>query len=424
MSYPIVQQRPLDPSQKRGWLGLRGRARESGELPKPAAHQVLVYRVNGHYVVDNAERALNSEDVVEASHVSVVDMTRNAEVMVQLGIPSKDADQFTMQVTFVCTVSNPAVVVREGMTDAQAMLRAYLKSHNRIFELGLAHKLDDVNEVRRNVNAQVKAFATVKPPVMPGIDIEVRSVEVLTPAGLAEFERKRTQQQRQHRLVAEQQGFDQARELDQDEHTQLRSTKQQRHDLSREAERKDFDRYQRREDRLELNELSEAIRNDPQRVLLLAWEQGLLGPVEMAERMSAEARRVEDNAREDRAAELEHKRAMERAQLEQSTEDRRWRRDIEQQQLLWRREDESFRREDVRQQRQIKLEVIRELGKHGYLDMTNLDPNRLVDELTTKDDAPQVGPADETPALPSAADVDLEDDEDDEDTGVREEDAG
>ena len=122
MSYPIVQQRPLDPSKKRGWL--RGKARDATELPKPAAHHVLVFRVNGHYIVDNAERALNAEEVVEATHVSLVDMTRNAEIMVQLGIPSADAAEFTMQVTFTCTVTNPTVVVREGMTEAQTMLRA------------------------------------------------------------------------------------------------------------------------------------------------------------------------------------------------------------------------------------------------------------------------------------------------------------
>lgn len=117
-NYPITGGGPLEPAPKRGFLGLGRRYRDGSEVPKADAHQVLVYRVDGDYLVDRGRLGSSDEQVVNATHVSVVDMRRSAQVVVELPIPSRDASDFMMRVTFACTVTDPLVVVREGINAA------------------------------------------------------------------------------------------------------------------------------------------------------------------------------------------------------------------------------------------------------------------------------------------------------------------
>jgi hypothetical protein len=183
--YPITTRKRLVKAEKTRWF--RRAERSSADLLKPDAHHVLVYRVGGNYVLD-ADR-LNGADerVVQATHVSLVDMRRNAPVVVRLEIPSQDAASFEVLVTFTCTVTDAIAVVRGGV-DAQQALWSHLKAHNRIFELGLDFPLSAINEVRRVVSAQVKAYLTIRPPAVPGMTVEVASVEMTNPEVLAKYE--------------------------------------------------------------------------------------------------------------------------------------------------------------------------------------------------------------------------------------------
>lgn len=179
--YPVVVQRPLAQTRKRGPLGLLPRKREAHELPTVSAHEVMVYRVDGKYHLDTGQGRLSDQPVVEASHVSVVDLRRNTPVTVLLPIPSAEASEFTVEVTFVCTVTDPVEIVAEGLTDAGLALRAHLRKHRQIFELGLDHRLKDVNTVRRNASAQVFAYITERPLRLDGMTVELESVQVRTP---------------------------------------------------------------------------------------------------------------------------------------------------------------------------------------------------------------------------------------------------
>jgi hypothetical protein len=185
-TYPITARRRLEKAEKARWY--RRPERTGTDLLKPDAHHVLVYRINGDYVLDSDRMGGADERVVQATHVSLVDMRRNAPVVVRLEIPSKDAASFEVQVTFTCTVTDAIAVVRGGVDAGQA-LWSHLKAHNRIFELGLDFPLSEINEVRRVVSAQVKAYLTIRPPTVPGMTVSIASVEMTSPEVLADFEK-------------------------------------------------------------------------------------------------------------------------------------------------------------------------------------------------------------------------------------------
>ncbi|MEV6872837.1 hypothetical protein [Amycolatopsis sp. NPDC051128] len=424
--YPIVEQRSLDPAQVRGKFFWRKEYRRHDELPRPNAHQVFVYRVDGEYVLDSAQRRLDEEQVVNATHVSLVDLTRDAEVLVELAIPCVEAEDFTMRVTFVCTVTDAVSVVREGRGDAQTLLRAYLKSHHRIFELGLKYRLDEVNEVRRDVNAQVKAFTTLKPPVISGIAVELRSVEVLTPDEVRQLmgnrrsieyqhELNTTQQRLDHSLTKDRQHNDQLlgterliheQRLDRERthHTGVVEAERQRYELKLRGERNDFEREQRGHDREEITALASIIRDNPDSALANAYVTGSLDATELAERLLTENRHRAEIERMERQAEFDREHEEWLLETERGNEQRRWE-----------REDHGRARADTWRAKEIRLEVVRELAKRGHLDMTNLNANQLIAELTGAEPPEEI----EQGAKPELAAAQAEADDD---TGVREED--
>lgn len=434
--YPITGGGPLEPAPRRGFLGLGRRYRDGGEVPKADAHQVLVYRVDGDYLVDRGRLGPSDEQVVNATHVSVVDMRRSAQVVVELPIPSRDASVFTMRVTFACTVTDPLVVVREGI-NAASVLAAYLKSHRRIFELGLDYAVGDINDVRRDVNAQVMAYVTVKPPAIPGLGVLMASVEVLTPQELIKLEENSRAQRHSHRLENEQRqlqhrpetggeresqeladlraSYQRDTEYEQPRHDQLASTERQRHDQFLEAERSEFRRR-------ELNMALEMLGDDPRAALERAYYAGQLDAylagrsdqerfgdqfradrdqeraLEAAQEERHEQRELEAarEEREDRRQAAQWKRGKRLKEIEADREDRRLahggeqrrsdqERDERLQRLLWEREDmlrrESDQRDDRKRRLEINLEVLKILASRGHVDMVNLDVDRLVDEL-------------------------------------------
>ncbi|MEU5384557.1 hypothetical protein [Kitasatospora cineracea] len=250
--YPVVVQRPLAEPRKRDRFGLLPRRREAHELPTVSAHEVMVYRVDGKYHLDTGQRRLSDQQVVEASHVSVVDLRRNTPVTVTLAIPSAEASEFEVVVTFVCTVTDPVEIVEEGLTDAALALRAYLRSHRRFFELGLDHRLKDLNTVRRNVSAQVMAYTIERPLKARGMTAELESVQVRTPEVLSDFEQQRRtqefdltlafeQQRNHHTLNSQRQQYTQDLDDRDREHRHGALTADQANQLLLELERREFE---------------------------------------------------------------------------------------------------------------------------------------------------------------------------------------
>jgi hypothetical protein len=466
-NYPIVDQRSLDPTRKRGPFGLGRRLRDEDELLKPNAHEVLVYRVNGQYVMDNASRDGSHEQVVNATHVSQVDMSRNRRVMVPLEIPSSQGSLFSVQVLFMCTVTDPVVVVREGLRHAEATLDAYLRGRHRIFELGQDFRIDQINEVRRDVNAQIKAYTLVSPPTAPGMLVRLAGVEVLTPEEHAKFEHERLAQRQQSALRSEQLNLEhsldrdralntfdledirQRHEQDRDyrtvEQTFMTDAETQRHQQVLAAERGQFERD-------EFTKIADLVGTDPRRALQLAYAAGRMDQVELAQKLDDLAERdrdrqdaqreqarqdqlrQQDQEREDKQQELQAQRedklrelAMKREEMQLDREDQRIlaeaKRTDQQTAQRWSREDRlrhvEAAREDQRSRLEANLEVLTGLIKQGNFDgvAINLEKvDRFVDRVLEDAQASALDSSDRK-ELPDSVDAGPDPDVKDQDVG-------
>jgi hypothetical protein len=438
-SYPIIEERLLDPTPRRGMFGMGRQVRDGAQLPKPAAHQVLVYRVAGEFVLDPARLGRSDAEVVNATNVSVVDMRRDVEVAVQLPIPSGEASEFTVVVTFVCCVTDAVTVVRDGQSDAQAVLHAYLRGHRKIFELGLDHHMAEINEVRRMVNAQVTAYTTIKPPLIAGMSATLASVEVLTPQELAEFEKtrrgqreshtlRREQQDYEHRLLVEQRLGDQQLGKIGQQHDHDLQIRQHKQDMLVAADRQRFEQMMSAERQKSAHELeaqrrtfarqeaaeAAALLHSYDDVLRLAYASGEVDATKLAELLQADrdhaeglrraelerTREDEDRRRQEEREDLLLQCGWERedraAEREAERQDRQWQREQElrmaeerrrdaQQQKLWTREDalrrEVAEREEKQRRLDVSLNMLREVANHGHLDMVSVNVERLIAEI-------------------------------------------
>jgi hypothetical protein len=229
-NYPIIEQRSLAKAERGKPWGIGPRTRAASDLPLPNAHEAVVYKSGGRYVIDDGNSRLDDDHVRNATNITVVDMRVNAPVLAQLPIPAAGGAEFTVQVTFWCTVRKPDVVADAGLHDLTASLVLYLKQHQPLNHVGERAELDDVNQVRGDVNAAIRAYATHRPPDFPGLEVAVGSVEVLTPAEFAEFEHERRGRQRQGQLSSEEERQKHSLDAEKAELKQIRDSAQQRFD--------------------------------------------------------------------------------------------------------------------------------------------------------------------------------------------------
>jgi hypothetical protein len=207
--YPIIDQRSLPRASRRGPMGLAPPRREASELPMPNAHEVVVYKTEGTYIVDDGRSRPSDDHIVKATSITVVDMREDTPITVEATIPSAGVAEFTVQVTFLCTVKKPDEVVDAGLRDIKNSLKHYLIRHQPLFYLGEDHHLDQVAAVRRNVTAEVKAYYSVRPARFRGLDVKLGNIQVMTPDELRSKQREwelqgllsLEQQQLEHRLA-------------------------------------------------------------------------------------------------------------------------------------------------------------------------------------------------------------------------------
>jgi hypothetical protein len=464
-TYPIIDRRPLSLAEKARWFSKKTRKPE--ELPRPAAHQTLVYRVGGEYLLDNDRLTAVDERIVNATNVCVVDMRRNAPVVVKLEIPSADASYFEILVTFMCSVKDPITVVRGGV-DAYEALWGHLKAHNKIFELGLGYPLSEVNEVRRVVGAQVKAYLTIKPPTVSGMLVSFANVEVGSPKDLIEFKKKHRDKDFEQQLAWQERDYLHRREAGQAQHSQsmegvaLHHEQQldgRRHNHVRQVQTDDTEQelylQQRRSavgrSEFELN--MSMIDNDPRRALMAAFANGRIDAAGLAQQL----RELDDRDREALVREAEGQRNArmelmaagreerkldqdwEREKSEREREDRR-RQDQQAQEDRIReeaqdredrllkekneREDrtraDQERREDEWRRYDNEVNVLKQMAAQGHLSTSNVGADRLFAKVMRMPQ-PEVGTADAPPVGTKHAVPELEAEEDTS-RGVREED--
>jgi hypothetical protein len=410
-TYPIVEAHHLEPAATRGFLNMGRRKRKASELPKAGAHEAWVFRVDGDYVEDRGQLSRDDDRVVRADHVSLVNLGEGVPITVHLPVPSAEASDFTIQVTFACTVTDPTRVVRQNLS-AEETIRGYLRRDSKISHLGLKYRMTELNQVRLEASGRIRAYSEVKPLEVTGMRARLVSVEVLTPDEVAEVEREKRKARAAHDLETQRRGFSQDLEIDQDrhsrmladrqrmaryqvdeedlEHAQVTAIRKQRHEQMLQLEKMEFARR-------EVEQAVESIGGNPLRALIYAQSLGEIDAKDLAERMLAdrqqqeETRRLELEWQRDEGARTQRDERDDRNRRDdQEREDRIRRQDQERQDRLRRedleREDLVTHRREVREdnnrQLEIKLQVLQEMAKHGHLDMVSVRVDRLLEDLS------------------------------------------
>jgi hypothetical protein len=361
-SYPIVAQYELEEPVRQGPLKVIKR-RDKSEIPKIKPHEVLIWRVGDRYVKDQRQLRGFDDIVVRASSVSVVSVRPGTEVEVSFRIDSRDASEFTVKATFVCSVQAPEVVVQNGQANVADALMAHLRAYPDIFEIGLKYPITEINAVRAELAANVRAYMARRPPKIPGMEIESRvTVQVETPTMMASYE----EVVRENMVAARRQRA--AAMLEDD---------RQQHLLGQAAKMKQ-------------------VTQDPADAWAWAAVNGEASSPELAERiqqMSAE-REQRDQAN-----------SMAWNARDWAVEDRnaQWAHESKRDELAWQRtEIESRRREEQEnRQRQLEadLEVLKVLGANGHLDTYYPDLDALMNRIHGDRNGPQVTAAHQS-ALP------------------------
>ncbi|WP_150241566.1 hypothetical protein [Nocardiopsis quinghaiensis] len=320
-TYPVVDERALSAPSRQGFLGLRGRRRDPSELPRASAHQVLVYRGGGAFHVDKGGTALDDSRVVDADHVSLVDVSHDVSVVVTLAVPSMEDDDFEVRTAFSCTVLDPVTVVSEGRGDAHRFLSGYMRRYDKLPQVAQHLRLEDINKVRELVWSHIKAFIDLSPPEVRGMRIEYVGTEVLTPHSLR----------------------------------QVRSTwRTTRHEQEVEVARTDHDHLMKEKvtehTRRIMDGLSEAVQDDTINAVMLALAEGRIDPTEVAHRITVERERALDREAERETAEKEE----------------RLRREEQQRADALRRE--TWDREDERERLRVRSELAQAAFKEHYVD--------------------------------------------------------
>lgn len=182
-TYPVLTEKAL--TRTKGRMALFAK-RDLAELPQQPPGTVLVFELDGRYEVLESRRHLTGREevVIEAVSVAVVD-TRERLIPVDVYIPSASpADDFRVRVTFACLVTNPEAVVRHGLSDVTDTLREHLRRDRQLESLGEENSIDELNEVRGQVLAQVKAYCRLRPLRIDGVQVRLSTVDVFKPTSL------------------------------------------------------------------------------------------------------------------------------------------------------------------------------------------------------------------------------------------------
>ncbi|WP_328641433.1 hypothetical protein [Streptomyces canus] len=323
--YPLVEQRQFGRAGKRAGFLSRRPARADDELPRLAPHQVRVFRVGDEYIEDHGQLGPQHDTVVAASSVSVVDRSAGVPVVVEMSIPSAEAGDFTLRTTFHCTVTDARAVVRDGVTDVEALLLGYLRGVPGLVEEGGDLMITDTAMVRRRIDARLTAYQEMQPVQVSGLHALPNEVRVLTPeeyaahVRAAEEARRQREKERFEEEMARQRAqaeAEMARQraeteakmaLMQEQHRQELEklqlsyerdsrAKGQEHELYLQAQKNLFDRTQ-------VTEILQILGDNPLAADALANQRGEIAADKIAERMRADHdRHTEELERKETAA--------------------------------------------------------------------------------------------------------------------------
>ncbi|WP_406258017.1 hypothetical protein [Streptomyces nigra] len=365
-NYPLVEQREYTRAGKRGGFLSRRVSRTDDELPTVAAHHVRVFRVGEEYVEDHGQLRSDDRTVVDASSVTVVDRRVEKPVVVETSIPSGEVGDFTVRTTFYCTVVDACAVVRDGVTDVEALLLGHLRSVPGFTEDGSDRPVVDSLAVRDRIDARLTAYQEMRPAVLSGMRVRHGAVEVLTPAELAEALAKEEESRRVLDWTREREEREQeanlrralleteleirreelrnmsavSRERNRQEEERLRNRYQRDEDAVQQEHELERQRARNRATRAELIDDLQIVGTDPSAADFLAMRSGDISSDDLAQRLDGRRRADHEAAlqrlsvdrederwkleRDDRRYELTHADRREDAIEERRAELRRW----------------------------------------------------------------------------------------------------
>ena len=359
-NYPIISQRTLPKASRRGPMGLVPPRRAASELPLPNAHEAVVYKAAGSYVVDDGRSRTTDGHIVNATNITVVDMREDAPITVQATIPSAGAAEFAIHVTFLCTVKKPEEVVEAGLHDLATTLTHYLIRDQKLFHLGEDYQLSEVTAVRHNVASQVKAYFNVRPARFRGLDVKLGNVQVMTPDELRTKQRERElaglltseQQQMEHDLAEQKAKLDETRrqheeefELERRRHDQALALMQQKLTHMEEQFQQQMQHKKLTHDQMirtesfehavaEADRLKDALGADVSAMpTIIVGAIGERTISEMADSLNAERERQQDQEAQDAAQEREWEREKARYERQITREDAEMQYNLEVQRL-------------------------------------------------------------------------------------------
>ncbi|TQM39177.1 hypothetical protein [Pseudonocardia cypriaca] len=214
MSYPIVETRTFTETVRADvtLLGIRTpfrgrRMRRREEIPEVPSGHVAVVRLPEEYTL--FERALDPEDetLLRALSVTVIDIRDfPGEVRVHLS-GRTGADKFTVLIAFTCRVSDPETVAQRGGRGVEAFLTNYFRGNPELQNLASDYDSGQMGVLRRIISAEVRAFAQMIPIEIPGVEVSIGAIEVLTPGELETHDIALRDQERRHELRSKETAF-------------------------------------------------------------------------------------------------------------------------------------------------------------------------------------------------------------------------
>lgn len=187
--YPVLEERPLPAVPHRF---LRGGRRDVTQLPDWRLGCVFVFHTGRDRIAlrEHAHLTGAEEAVVDAVAVSVVDIRPRA-VTAQLVLPSASAaDDFTVLAGFRCQVTDPEVAAGHGAFDLGQQLAEHLARDRKLLGLGASRSVEQIADIRDEVEARVEAYWEYHPLMVPGLSIAFTVTNVLTPGELRVHEQQ------------------------------------------------------------------------------------------------------------------------------------------------------------------------------------------------------------------------------------------
>lgn len=423
--YPIVSSQPMAAARRSGPLNIFGPRRSPHEMVRiDQGHYAIVYRVDGRFVRDDSQD-WRSDVAVRATHVSVVDVRRNAPVTIRLKIPAQQSQVFTVEATFGCTVKDPVLVVQLGLTDPQQLLADYLLGYHNIMQMGLDFRIDQINEARRAIHDELTAYQTVHPPIIDGLDVRNASIDVIPPDRqrdrdeaaldeqddhirkmahlLNETQRQLAEERRKREMAEQAAAFRRGQEMSDLDHDQVKQTRTWHHEIHGKGLHEDAGiESQKKISQAKLDlwrQHQEALAQqniDPSDYIAVV--DGGLSHADLAElrRNERAALLAQDERRQDEKQEWDREQAkmhhdIEMKKLEQEHERQKQQAATDAAMNMVKAQLDShvagLDRDAAERQRQAVVKVISSLADRGHLDMMNIDLEGLMNQLGVSDAA-------------------------------------